>query len=494
VTRRNNSGTFTNAVVNGYQVTHVRRASDNAVMETYGYDMGGRVTTVNRGGTNATLAYNPADQLTGYGSTTYTFDAAGRRTRSGGGVTRRFVVAPTAGTDLEVTHLVTDGAGAVQALYVYHGDQPVVRFTVDANGVPVNPVYYLEDAQGSITALVTSTGAVTRFRYDGFGQGRTPAGHTDPAAAGTFPTGAGGDFRFHGMWLEADTGFYHLRARDYDPVTGRFLSRDPLEGVTASPESYHVYNFADSNPHVYTDPTGEMSLIEINISNAIQSGMQVGRGIAVARMKQYARDTIVDTFTDVAVNSLLNLFPGAKEFNALFTDGKFGAGIRFDNMMTDAICKSLPEGTKRHLHLGVPIRDDGTPTGDGVSCKERDSRLHNGGGRGVARPDFVLSPVSPTQTSRGGGGDKAYLVGDFKLSGNSLHSKYVASKQTTQLKAIGHFARKRCYAPVAVFITIKSGDEKRMDEVRTAMRSAGLKQGTLLYVFSAQENISRRKR
>lgn len=47
-----------------------------------------------------------ADQLTGVGSTTYTFDAAGRRTRSSGTATRRFLLASTPGTDLESPHLV----------------------------------------------------------------------------------------------------------------------------------------------------------------------------------------------------------------------------------------------------------------------------------------------------------------------------------------------------------------------------------------------------
>lgn len=61
MTRRNNSGTFTNAVVNGYQVTQVRRASENTVQETYGHDGGGRVTSVNRPGLNATLTYNSTE-------------------------------------------------------------------------------------------------------------------------------------------------------------------------------------------------------------------------------------------------------------------------------------------------------------------------------------------------------------------------------------------------------------------------------------------------
>lgn len=49
--------------------------------------------------------------------------------------------------------------------------------------------------------------------------------------------GPSGDFRFHGEWLETTTGLYHLRARDYDPATGRFLTRDPEPADLSRPET-----------------------------------------------------------------------------------------------------------------------------------------------------------------------------------------------------------------------------------------------------------------
>lgn len=47
------------------------------------------------------------------------------------------------------------------------------------------------------------------------------------------------------------TGYTYLRARYYDPNTGQFLTRDPLEVVSRQP-----YQYAWNNPVNFTDPRG----------------------------------------------------------------------------------------------------------------------------------------------------------------------------------------------------------------------------------------------
>jgi RHS repeat-associated protein len=56
---------------------------------------------------------------------------------------------------------------------------------------------------------------------------------------------------FAGRPLEGASGLVYLRARHYDPATGRFLQPDPL-GL----DSDQLYAYARSNPYVYRDPTG----------------------------------------------------------------------------------------------------------------------------------------------------------------------------------------------------------------------------------------------
>jgi len=291
-TRNDGTTTLTTTYNTGFRINQVTGGS---AAENYGYDSGGRSTSITRNGATWTLNWTADDRLktmakTGVSTATYQYDPMGRRTEAAAGQTRRFIVGPTADTDLEVIHAVTNtttGLGAIKALYVCVGDQPILRFTVRSTGVLDAPDYYLEDTNGSVTALVNPVGVVTRFRYDGFEVARLPTGYTDPAAASTYPSGTGGDFRCHGHWLEADSGFYHMRARDYDPTTGRFLSRDPVEGAVTEPENYYPYAFAYGNPHVYSDPTGEFSVIEINISGSIQNGLQGFRAGSVQKGRQY---------------------------------------------------------------------------------------------------------------------------------------------------------------------------------------------------------------
>jgi RHS repeat-associated protein len=57
--------------------------------------------------------------------------------------------------------------------------------------------------------------------------------------------------RWAGQYLDSTTGLYDLRARYYDPTTGQFISRDPLEGQTGQP-----YEYGGDNPMNETDPSG----------------------------------------------------------------------------------------------------------------------------------------------------------------------------------------------------------------------------------------------
>ena len=54
--------------------------------------------------------------------------------------------------------------------------------------------------------------------------------------------------------IEGASGLVYMRARHYDPTTGRFLQPDP-EGIASTQR----YAFAEHNPYIYNDPTGRAS-------------------------------------------------------------------------------------------------------------------------------------------------------------------------------------------------------------------------------------------
>jgi RHS repeat-associated protein len=102
------------------------------------------------------------------------------------------------------------------------------------------------DALGSIRRWSDATGAsVGRLRYDPFGN--------LVAQQGTRPVPLG----FTGEWHDPVTGLQYLRARWYQPQTGRFTQVDPFPGVQSLPGTQHPYVYGLNNPTRYTDPSGE---------------------------------------------------------------------------------------------------------------------------------------------------------------------------------------------------------------------------------------------
>ncbi|MFL0564486.1 RHS repeat-associated core domain-containing protein [Microbacterium sp. 179-I 1D1 NHS] len=100
--------------------------------------------------------------------------------------------------------------------------------------------YSHNDALGSIRASTDDQGVVLGTRT------LTEFGSTASS------TGAiGTPFGFTGNWTDHTTGLVHLRARDYDPQTGQFLTVDPKVEETRQP-----YAYAGNNPLQFTDHTG----------------------------------------------------------------------------------------------------------------------------------------------------------------------------------------------------------------------------------------------
>jgi RHS repeat-associated protein len=78
---------------------------------------------------------------------------------------------------------------------------------------------------------------------------------------------------YRGEQYDSDLGLYYLRARYYNPATGRFLSRDPLEGSANDPASLHKYLYVGGDPVNLKDPTGRgvLETGEIDIKSPLEA-------------------------------------------------------------------------------------------------------------------------------------------------------------------------------------------------------------------------------
>jgi RHS repeat-associated protein len=134
---------------------------------------------------------------------------------------------------------------------------------------------------------------VTQFNYDCFGNLKSSSG-----TAASLPGNAGGDFRFQGQWLDEATGLYNFRARYYDPETGRFMSYDPIDLIEMEPESSNPYQFVYNNPHVYSDPTGMFSIMELNATISVQDALSALKTYASNEIKGYFKNKIGEAMAD----------------------------------------------------------------------------------------------------------------------------------------------------------------------------------------------------
>ncbi len=95
-------------------------------------------------------------------------------------------------------------------------------------------------------------------------------------------------YRYCGEYLDLETNTYYLRARNYDPTTGRFLSEDTYTGKITDPLSLNLYTYCEGDPVNNTDPTGHF----VNV--LIGAGVGAVVGGTIAAISQYATTGQVD--------------------------------------------------------------------------------------------------------------------------------------------------------------------------------------------------------
>ncbi|TWU40552.1 RHS repeat domain-containing protein [Novipirellula artificiosorum] len=110
--------------------------------------------------------------------------------------------------------------------------------------------YYHRNQQYSIIALTDGGGTVKeRYAYDAYGTPTT----LDASLSQLATSSENNRYTYTGREYDEALGLYHYRARMYDPVAGRFCSRDPI-GFEGSP--WNVYEYVGSRPIVNYDPFG----------------------------------------------------------------------------------------------------------------------------------------------------------------------------------------------------------------------------------------------
>ncbi|MFZ0035171.1 MAG: RHS repeat-associated core domain-containing protein, partial [Sedimentisphaerales bacterium] len=264
--------------------------SDNRLTDTdqpasYNYDNNGNLISRTVSGTTTNFGYDPENRLisqsTGGSNVQHIYDSRGNRiARVQNSITTRYVLDYSRAMSNVLCE--TDGTGNITAYYI-HGPQLVGRIGTDGL-----IRYYHSDHIGNIIALTDSNQTITdKYAYTPFG---SPAGQQGSTINPfTFVGGVG-------VMADAD-GLYFMRARFYESGTGRFLSKDPVEGGMTIPLTLHKYVYVSNNPYTGIDPTGEAVYTTsggIGLSGEAGIGGYFGTGLGVAVDAEYDLIPMVD--------------------------------------------------------------------------------------------------------------------------------------------------------------------------------------------------------
>lgn len=137
------------------------------------------------------------------------------------------------------------------------GHDQISQTTFTPSGDPEGEtLVFHADGRGSTRILTNLAAAIATyagfrqiFHFDAFGN-----------AIGFNPAQALTAYLYVSEQFNANTGNIYLRARDFDPKTGRLNPLDPFTGNMRDPQSLHKYLYAHADPVNGWDPTGNFSV------------------------------------------------------------------------------------------------------------------------------------------------------------------------------------------------------------------------------------------
>jgi RHS repeat-associated protein len=264
---------------------------NNAVQAVYTYDDNGNRLSRTSGTVIQSGTYDAQDRLLTYNGTSYTYTANGElKTKTVGTATTEYGydvlgnLKKVSFANGNVIDYLTDGqnrrigkrvnGSLVQAFLWQSQLQPIAE--MDGSGNVLSRFIYASG--GNVPDYMVKGGVTYRIIKDHLGSPRivvdiatdTVAQELDYDEFGRVLTDSNPGFQpfgFAGGLYDRDTGLVRFGARDYDAVTGRWVSKDPI-GLSGG---VNIYVYALVNPVSFLDTDGNSPKRDINRPIAICS-------------------------------------------------------------------------------------------------------------------------------------------------------------------------------------------------------------------------------
>lgn len=302
-------------------------------VDNYHYDPAGNITSA----LAETGSYNDTNQIETFGGQSYTYDANGNVLSDGTRTYKwdaenRLVSIGYIGVSNQSSSFLYDGlgrrlaitdvnsSGTVVTRYLWCGeslcqarngsDVVTRRYYREGEVVPASGalLYYGRDQLGSVRdVFAVQTSAVGgTYDYDPYGN--------SIGASGSMST----DFRYAGMFLHVKSGLYLTNYRAYNPQSGRWLSRDPIQ----ENGGINLYAYVFGNPVGYTDPNGEFAFGAL--IGALYGA--ISGATAAAAQGGCLRDILAGAFLGGAAGALIGLIDPSEGIGTFLYLGALGGG------------------------------------------------------------------------------------------------------------------------------------------------------------------------
>ncbi len=248
----NAAGNRTEVINNGTATNYASNAANEITQvgsTTYAYDANGNLHTVTDSTGTTTYDYNDLDELVSITAsngtvTTFQYNPLGFLTgMTVNGTQTSYLVDPTGLGNVVASY---NGSGSLIAHYNYG------LGLVSQTG-PSGTGYYDFDASANTIGITGSSGTyVNKYSYLPFGETTT--------VAAVLPN----PFTFSGQAgvVQIGTSLFSMRARNYTPATGQFLSNDPA-GLAGG--DTNIRRYVGNSPTNAVDPLGLCELVDSKV-------------------------------------------------------------------------------------------------------------------------------------------------------------------------------------------------------------------------------------
>ena len=236
-------------------------------------------------------------------SISYDYDMSGiRSSKTVDGVTHSYVT--------QSGKVVRETYGTVTLEFFYDANgRPFALEYADSDSTNTNTgkFYYVLNAQGDVVGLLNESGTlVVKYTYDAWGKLLSVTDASGTEIVDEDHIAKINPLRYRGYYYDAETGWYYLQSRYYDPIVKRFLSADSFASTGLGFIGYNMFTYCINNPVNCSDLSGYRPAWEHVSSNGLVEYTDSGTGTIVADKpseipaSNYTADTFIVGMTGLA--------------------------------------------------------------------------------------------------------------------------------------------------------------------------------------------------